>query len=227
MNLKLLSYLPFAKLSYSLIMPSSSLNPYTSTYDRMSGNCTRLVAAHIVSTISPPITSSSYILDSACGTGIVSEQIKLQCPEARIMATDLSPAMIEETKRRIETEGWTNMQTDILDVRSLSTLPDSTFTHVIINFGLLAPGDPGSAIKVTREVFRVLKPSGVAVLSTWTGMSLSTFHRHEIGWFAGTAYGRVGTRSISELEFSLWNIAYNDCGRPPEYDFSTSSSFPR
>ncbi|MCJ1431855.1 hypothetical protein MMC27_001210 [Xylographa pallens] len=149
-------------------MPSSSShNPYASTYERMSGNCTRLVAAHIVSTISPPITSSSYILDSACGTGIVSEQIKIQHPNARIMATDLSPAMIEETQRRIETEGWTNMQTDILDVRSLSTLPDSTFTHVIINMGLLAPGDPESGTKVTREVFRVLKPGGVAVLSIW------------------------------------------------------------
>ncbi|MCJ1377327.1 hypothetical protein MMC17_000421 [Xylographa soralifera] len=146
---------------------SSSPNPHTSTYERMSGNCTRLIAAHIVSTISPPITSSSYILDNACGTGIVSEQIKLRHLDARIMAADLSPAMVEETKRRIEAEGWANMQTDVLDVRSLSTLPDDTFTHVIINMGLVVPGDPESGIKVAREVHRVLKPGGVAVLSTW------------------------------------------------------------
>ncbi|MCJ1393947.1 hypothetical protein MMC18_006824 [Xylographa bjoerkii] len=133
----------------------------------MSGNCTRRIAAHIVSTISPPITSSSYILDNACGPGIVSEQIKLRYPDVHIMAADLLPAMIEETKRRIEAEGWSNMQADILDVRSLSTLPDHTFTHVIINLGLMAPGDPESGIKVTKEVFRVLKPDGVGVLSIW------------------------------------------------------------
>ncbi|MCJ1401713.1 hypothetical protein MMC11_004930 [Xylographa trunciseda] len=99
--------------------PSSTPTPYTSTYERMSGNSTRFIPAHIVSTISPPITSSSYVLDNACGPGIVSEQIKLRHPDARIMATDLSPAMIEETERRIEAESWSNMRTGILDTWDL------------------------------------------------------------------------------------------------------------
>ncbi|MCJ1319156.1 hypothetical protein MMC15_004489 [Xylographa vitiligo] len=136
-------------------------------YERISGNYTRLIAAHIVSTICPPITSSSYILDSARGTGIVGEQVKLRDPDACIMATDFSLAMVEETRRLIEAEGWTDMQTGILDVRSLSTLADDTCTHAVINMGSVVPGDPESGSKVTEEVFRVLKPGGVAVLSTW------------------------------------------------------------
>tara|TARA_R110002060_G_scaffold34392_5_gene45262 strand:+ start:114 stop:428 length:315 start_codon:yes stop_codon:yes gene_type:complete len=72
---------------------------------------------------------SSYILDNACGPGIVTEQIKVQHPNVRIMASDLSPAMIEEVTQRIKVEGWNNIETATLDVRSLSSLKDDTFTQ--------------------------------------------------------------------------------------------------
>ena len=87
-KLKLPLYLPLARLLETITMTSSSA--YSSTYERMTGNCTRLVAAHMIATVSPPITSSSYILDNACGPGIVSEQVKLVHPDAKIIATDLA-----------------------------------------------------------------------------------------------------------------------------------------
>lgn len=136
-------------------------------YERMSGNCTRLIAKEIVCSASPPITDSSYILDNACGPGIVSEQVKAQHPNARIMAADLSPAMIEEVMQRIKTEGWNDVETDTLDVRSLSSLKDNTFSHVFTNLGLPIPGDIGSSTKVISEIFRVLKPGGMGSISTW------------------------------------------------------------
>ncbi|PVH82562.1 hypothetical protein DL98DRAFT_653286 [Cadophora sp. DSE1049] len=83
------------------------------------------------------------------------------------MAADLSPAMIEEVTQRIKTKGWNNMETDILDVRSLSGLKDNTFTHVFTNLGLPVPGDTGSSTNVISEIFRVMKPGGVASVSTW------------------------------------------------------------
>jgi len=94
-----------------------------------SGNCTRFIAAEVVLLASPPIMDSSYILDNACGPGIVTEQIKVQHPNVRIMASDLSPAMIEEVTQRIKVEGWNNIETATLDVRSLSSLKDDTFTQ--------------------------------------------------------------------------------------------------
>ncbi|KAK0122030.1 hypothetical protein ONS95_010295 [Cadophora gregata] len=121
----------------------------------------------MVLSISPPITDASYILDNACGPGIVSEKIKVRHPNARIMAADLSPAMIEEVTHRITTEGWKDMETDMLDARNLSSLTDNTFTHVFTNFGLPVPGDTGSSNKVISEIFRVLKPGGVGSVSTW------------------------------------------------------------
>ena len=118
------------------------------------------------------------------------------------MATDFSLAMVEETRRLIEAEGWTDMQTGILDVRSLSTLADDTCTHAVINMGSVVPGDPESGSKVTREVFRVLKPGGVAVLSTWAGKSPFAVRRHDRmdRW---NRTRKSGTNSIRGLEYLL------------------------
>jgi len=153
----------------STIMSFNTATPYSSNYERMSGNCTRILAAQMLSNISPPITSSSYVLDNACGPGIVSEQIKLLHPDAKILATDIAPTMIEELQRAIKSKEWSNMNTEILDVRDLSTLKDETFTHVITNLGLPVPGDLDSSPKIVSEMFRVLKIGGVALVSTWAG----------------------------------------------------------
>jgi ubiquinone/menaquinone biosynthesis C-methylase UbiE len=149
---------------------SSKSPKYSSNYERMTGNCTRILASQMISELSVPITSSSYILDNACGPGIASEQIKLKYPEVKVMATDLSPGMIESVGQKIKENGWSNMETDILDVRSLSTLKDQTFTHVITNLGLPVPNDPESGLKATKEIYRVLKVGGVAMLTTWAGI---------------------------------------------------------
>lgn len=118
------------------IMSSSTATLYSSKYERMSGNCTRILAAQVISNIDPPVTGSSYILDNACGPGIVSEQIKLLYPDAKILATDIAPGMIEEVQQAIKANRWRNMDTEVLGVRDLSTLKDGTFTHVITNLGL-------------------------------------------------------------------------------------------
>ncbi|KAG4411288.1 hypothetical protein IFR04_015576 [Cadophora malorum] len=165
MNSKVAAILQFSTLSNA--MSPSKTSTYSSVYERMSGNCTRFIAAEVVLLASPPIMDSSYILDNACGPGIVTEQIKVQHPNVRIMASDLSPAMIEEVTQRIKVEGWNNIETATLDVRSLSSLKDDTFTHVFINLGLPVPGDTGSSTRVISEIFRVLKPGGVASVSTW------------------------------------------------------------
>lgn len=145
-------------------------NPaYSSNYERMSGNCTRIVASQMLQNLSAPITPSSYILDNACGPGIVSEQIKIAYPDAKILATDWSPDMVKETQNRIMKEGWNNMKTGIEDVRSLKGLQDGIFSHAFTNLGMPVPGDDDSGAKITSSLFRVLKMGGVALVSTWAG----------------------------------------------------------
>ncbi|TVY92212.1 Methyltransferase [Lachnellula willkommii] len=144
-----------------------SKTAFTSNYERMTGNCTRIVAAEMVRIKSPPITSSSYVLDNACGPGIVTEQVKLLHPETKILATDLSPSMIEELQKRIENDRWTNVETDTLDVRDLSKLADNTFTHVLTNMGIYVPNDPSFSLQAIKEMYRILQVGGAAVTSMW------------------------------------------------------------
>jgi len=47
-----------------------------------------------------PTTPSSYILDNACGTGIITFLIQSQHPDVRILGTDLAPGMIETFRVR-------------------------------------------------------------------------------------------------------------------------------
>lgn len=157
-------------LQVSKVFQSMKPNPaYSSNYERMSGNCTRTVASQMLHNLNPPITSSSYILDNACGPGIVSEQIKRIHPDAKIMATDWSPSMVEETQNRIKTEGWRNIETGIEDVRDLRGLQDGTFSHAFTNLGMPVPGDDDSGVNITSALFRVLEVGGIALVSTWAG----------------------------------------------------------
>ena len=56
-------------------------------------------------------------------------------------------------------------------MKSLNTLGDNTFTHVITNFCLAPPhsDDPKSPEKAAKEMWRVVKPGGVVVATTWKG----------------------------------------------------------
>lgn len=89
------------------------------------------------------------------------EKIKLLHPDVKVMAIDISPT----------SEGWTNIQTGVMDFRGLSGLADNTFTHVFIIFGLPVPGDADSGQKAITETYRVLKRGGVVMVPTWAGES--------------------------------------------------------
>lgn len=140
-----------------------------SNYERMSGNCTRIIATRMFSNFSPPIDSSSYILDNACGTGIVTEEIKLRFPPAKIVATDKSASMLTEVQKKIEEDHWEGVETQTADVRDLAAFGEETFSHIVTNLGLPVPGDETGGEQALSEMYRVLKIGGVAMVSTWAG----------------------------------------------------------
>lgn len=140
---------------------------FATNYERMTGGCTRLIAAEIVSTVQPPITNESHILDNACGPGIAAQEVQNTQPGARITCADLSPQMLEQVQQRFGDQA----ETKLLDVRDLKGLPDDSFTHVVTNLGFPVPDDPDSLVKGAKEMFRALKVGGAAVVSTWSGES--------------------------------------------------------
>lgn len=137
----------------------------------MASGATIGVGKIAVDTLPVPITEDSYILDNSCGTGLVSAYIKSQFPFAKIKGTDIAPGVIEFYKNRITEGNWEGCDAEILDCRDLKTLNDNTFTHVITNFGFAPdPDDPTGQQRAVEEMYRVLKPGGVAVVTTWASM---------------------------------------------------------
>ena len=174
------------KLHTVVIMASKTFHDANSnTYDRMTSNSTLTIAKKVVSELDPPITSASYVLDNACGTGVVTTCIKELCSSAHIKAADLAPGMLDVVRTKISEHKWENVETEVLDVRHLTTVKDNTFTHAITNFGFVANGDdPAAPLKIAKEVWRVLKPGGVCVITTWYGMvSTLPFSPQYIYWF--------------------------------------------
>jgi ubiquinone/menaquinone biosynthesis C-methylase UbiE len=147
---------------------------HSNNYDKMAGNSTSSIAELALTDprfTSFPITPSSYILDNACGTGIVTSLIKSQHPDARILGTDLAPGMIETFKSKAQKEGWKSVEARVADTTKLEGVEDGVFTHVVTNFGFM-PGTEGNAgpQKTASEIWRVLGEGGAAVVTTWAGM---------------------------------------------------------
>jgi ubiquinone/menaquinone biosynthesis C-methylase UbiE len=140
-------------------------------YDKVTGDCTRDVAKQLLAL--PQLLASSpcsildaeaaVILDSACGTGIVAEEILALQPNARIAAVDAGPKMVQMAQSKPSLAA-PNVTFGVMPGEKLD-FPDDTFTHSITNFGMLFYK---SAADGARELYRTLKPGGVAVVTSWS-----------------------------------------------------------
>jgi SAM-dependent methyltransferase len=108
-----------------------------------------------------PANPGGPVLEIACGTGLASRRIRERLdPSIRMVATDLSPAMIEYARAQPGTEGIEWREADA------SKLPfaDGEFALVACALGFMFPPDKA---KACSEVKRVLKPGGRLVFSVW------------------------------------------------------------
>lgn len=104
------------------------------------------------------------VLDNAAGPGILTGELIKQISPSELPemhAADLSPAMI----RVLDAKGWGKkfgVKAIVMDAQDLK-YPDEMFTHVFMNLGIFALPEP---LKGTRQIFRVLKPGGIALVTT-------------------------------------------------------------
>jgi ubiquinone/menaquinone biosynthesis C-methylase UbiE len=108
-----------------------------------------------------PVTSSDRVLDVASGPGTLAFAAAPHA--ARVDAVDFSPAMIEELRARAAREGVTNVAGTVMDAQSL-IFEDSIFDAAFSLFGFFFFPDRAQAF---REIHRVLRPSGRAMVVTW------------------------------------------------------------
>ena len=112
------------------------------------------------------------MLDLAGGTGDLVEALGGRV--ARIVATDLSPVMVEAARRR----GIQNAEHRVMDMQSIE-LPDASVDAVVSRFGYMLVPDPALALRETR---RVLRSGGRLAFATWSPAKRNPW---------ATAYGPV------------------------------------
>jgi len=82
---------------------------------------------------------------------------------ARLISTDLSPAMVDVARRRGAERGIANVDHRCLDIERIE-LGDDCADGVLCRFAYMLVADPATALAETR---RVLRPGGRLVLAVW------------------------------------------------------------
>jgi ubiquinone/menaquinone biosynthesis C-methylase UbiE len=103
------------------------------------------------------VKSGDRILDVAAGAGEQSiTAAKKAGPSGYVLATDISPNILEFAQKMANEAGLTNIGTEVMDGENL-TVEDGSFDVVISRVGLIYFPDQQKAL---RDMWRVLKPGG-------------------------------------------------------------------
>lgn len=116
----------------------------------------RIVAARAKS------LAPSDVLETACGTGIVTRQLVRALPAVHLVATDLNAPMLDVAKKTLEHEAGA-VDFRVADMLALP-FADASFDLVVTQFGLMFAPDKLAA---AREARRVLRPGGTWIALTW------------------------------------------------------------
>lgn len=126
------------------------------------------------------------VIDVACGTGLVTLAAAADVgPDGRVLGTDLAPMMVADLERSVAATGITNVEVACGDAEHLDV--DRTFDVALCSLGLMYVPDPPAAI---RELHRVLRADGRAVVSVWG-------ERRNCGW--AEIFPIVGDRISSDV----------------------------
>lgn len=100
--------------------------------------------------------AGSRVLEAGCGVGAQTLTLAKNSPEARITSIDISEASVAEAKKRVESEGFSNVCFQQGDIFNLSFEPKS-FDHVFLCFVLEHLSEPVKALAVLKKF---IKPGG-------------------------------------------------------------------
>jgi SAM-dependent methyltransferase len=101
------------------------------------------------------VKTGSRVLDVAAGAGDQTLDIaKRVGPSGSVLATDLSPAILEFAKDNIRRAGYTNVETKAADGECLG-VDEASFDAAVCRLGLMFYPDPTTGL---REIARALKP---------------------------------------------------------------------
>lgn len=130
-------------------------------YDSAISRFTRLYADEAVRLAG--IWPGHEVLDVAAGTGAAT--FVAAEAGASVTATDFSPEMIRRLRSNLAALGLDSVTAEVMDGQALD-FPDDRFDSTLSVFGLIFFPDRAAGF---RELHRVLKPGGRAVVAGWAG----------------------------------------------------------
>lgn len=112
------------------------------------------------------IKDNETILEVACGTGVVFEQIVKLNPNGKNIGIDLSPDMLKKAEKRLGK--YKNFNYELKEGNVLNLDFDSNSFDVVINNFMvdLMPSDTFD--KIAEEFFKITKPNGKVIVSTFS-----------------------------------------------------------
>jgi ubiquinone/menaquinone biosynthesis C-methylase UbiE len=116
------------------------------------------------------VAEDAHVLETACGTGIVTRHIAEQLGDrARFTATDLNEPMLKEARTTLG--DGANVEFQFADAQNLPFDADA-FDAVLSQFGVMFFPD---RMQGYREAVRVLKPGGQFLFNVWDGLENNLF----------------------------------------------------
>jgi len=106
------------------------------------------------------------ILETACGTGVVTRAVHRASPRAHIIATDINPKMLEFAAHTLTTE---HVSFQPADAQNLPFI-EASFDVVFCQFGVMFFPDK---IRANQEVRRVLRPNGHYLIVTFNHLEFN------------------------------------------------------
>jgi SAM-dependent methyltransferase len=126
------------------------------------------VAKHCVSKVLP-LAEGSVIHDNGCSSAMPVANAILSLEQKptdlTIHATDVSPLHVGGVEKQAAARGLSNVKASVHDAMKLG-FEDGTFTHSFTNFVVHGLPPPGPS-KALAEIYRTLRPDGIAVVGTW------------------------------------------------------------
>jgi malonyl-CoA O-methyltransferase len=102
-----------------------------------------------------------YVLDLGCGTGVFSQCLKKQYPDAQIIGLDLAVLMLKQAKAKQKwwKKSWSLVNADMLKLPFASGIFDVIFSNQVIHWS-------PSLQDLFRELNRVMNVNGCLMFST-------------------------------------------------------------
>jgi ubiquinone/menaquinone biosynthesis C-methylase UbiE len=163
--------------------------PLRSMFDRLAPTWETRIGPHHLGALDlalEDLPPPRRVLDLGTGTGVVALALAERYAEAEIVGIDLSPAMIEEARRKLPPELAGRVRFEVGDASALAC-PDGDFELVVLS----------NMIPFVDELARVVAPGGTLVLSFSRGAETPIYVAPEL------LRRQLGSRGFAEFaEFS-------------------------